>query len=176
MKRMADDPDYAQRRYTALGNERDLMLRPSGQSAISRVEAERTYGDLYARLVAVQEALGECGIGVRNESRFGIYRRALEKLQKIAADERLPTEERDSLLSAIRECDEFTRSVTTLMATPEIEGLRPVVARTLSGTASVALESGSTPGRDAQFELLVAARAEGRLCRKIHRARHRSRT
>jgi hypothetical protein len=128
-----------------------------GNSWISREEVEVTYADLHRRLAIVEEMLSGSGVTMHGASRFRVYRRTLEKLYSIDADTTLFNQDRESLYDALLECNEFVRSIPILMEPPEVQGWSSIVAKALGGNAAGRAEGGSTPARDAQFELLVAA-------------------
>lgn len=137
------------------------MSPAPGESSISRAEAEESYEKLRERLSVVRQQLEKLGIRVPSGSRLDTYERALRRLSQLAAGERerLGAEERYLLHDAILECEQFLPSVTILAREPEVDGWRAVAVKAIGGHSSSQAEGTSTPARDAQFELFVAALA-----------------
>jgi hypothetical protein len=137
------------------------MSPAPGESSISRAEAEGTYESLRERLSVFRQRLQDLDIRVPAGSRLDTYERALKQLSRLAAidRERIGAEERDLLHDAILECEQFFPSIAILAEEPELVGWRSVAAKAIGGHASFRTEGSSTPARDAQFELFVAALA-----------------
>jgi hypothetical protein len=137
------------------------MSPAPGESSISRAEAEGSYEELRERLSFVRQHLESLGIRVPAGSRLDTYERALRQLSQLAAGEgeQIGVAVRDMLHDAILECEQFLPSIIVLAQQPEVDGWRAVAARAIGGHASSRTEDSTTPARDAQFELFVAALA-----------------
>lgn len=133
------------------------MLPPTSHSSISQAEAERSYADLLVRLERTEETLAQAGIDVHAASRLITYRKSLSALENFDADAILSIEHRASLNCVLLEADQLARSVATLATEPTTEGWEAVAKRALRGPSTPPADGRHTPGRDAQFELLVGA-------------------
>ena len=130
-------------------------------SWISKIEAEDTYDRLLDRLNKTERHLETSGVRVSGSSCFGYYKRALQRLQGIAAGNQTPAISSDKQLihDAILECELFVASIEEIARLPEVSGWRQIAAKALGGRVSSRLEKKDTPARDAQFELFLASRA-----------------
>lgn len=131
-----------------------------GKSFVTKDEVEHTYLSLRQRLKALEDALSGLDISIPGGSRFREYHRALEKLDRLTSSGeaiQLREDDRELLHDVLLECEQILPSITTLIELPEVKGWRGVTERAFGGHVSHLTERDSTPARDAQFELLLAA-------------------
>ncbi len=124
------------------------------ESWISQTQAEQTYSELKEKFSVLEERLARFNLGLPKNSRFATYRHTLERLSQFstggAVD--LSRQDDDNIHDALLESEMFASSMAEATGMPEVVGWREVVLRTFADDREE-----NTPGRDALFELFLAA-------------------
>lgn len=121
---------------------------------ITRFDKASGYPQLLQQFQGTEELLRSHGLKFKNTSRWQRYKSILTKTCQGTT---LSSDEIRLLPEILIECESFMFAVKGVADSPEVAGWQERTRKALGGRDSSGSETGNTPARDAQSELLIAA-------------------
>jgi hypothetical protein len=126
-------------------------------SQSTTLSASASFDELQSRIKDLEAGLESHGLRLSGAARLPEYRRVLRQATEVGDSIAETSPLMETVHRALLECHEHLLIVSELSRQPPVPGWRERMQTALGGRTLPSEEGARTPGRDAQYELLLAA-------------------